>query len=242
MTPPTVQFIPAAGGGFLPSDLASLDAWYDANNGSTITESGGYISDWASASGVANDFAQATFLNQPQVNSGYLNGLDTVAFSSEDSMQASLTSGLSSSSLFVVMETTLNSKFIMFTGNFPTLLLIAESGSTAAISNGAGTPVYFHDGDASGWANRGDCWADIGYNQGWSIVSITSLNLSSFGTFKINKSGFSGYNFGGDVAEVILFSSSLGTSDREKVEGYLAHKWGLTANLSAGHPYKTVAP
>jgi hypothetical protein len=32
------------------------------------------------------------------------------------------------------------------------------------------------------------------------------------------------------------------TADRQRVEGYLAHKWGLTANLPADHPYKNAAP
>ena len=31
-------------------------------------------------------------------------------------------------------------------------------------------------------------------------------------------------------------------SDVEKAEGYLAHKWGLTANLPVSHPYKSSAP
>lgn len=46
----------------------------------------------------------------------------------------------------------------------------------------------------------------------------------------------------GLVGEVLVFSSSLSPSDREKVEGYLAHKWGLTSLLPGGHPYKTIAP
>jgi hypothetical protein len=28
----------------------------------------------------------------------------------------------------------------------------------------------------------------------------------------------------------------------EKAEGYLAHKWGLTANLPSDHPFKNVSP
>lgn len=44
------------------------------------------------------------------------------------------------------------------------------------------------------------------------------------------------------IAEIIAVQSSVPTSTREKLEGYLAHKWGLTANLPAGHPYKTVGP
>jgi hypothetical protein len=46
----------------------------------------------------------------------------------------------------------------------------------------------------------------------------------------------------GRVAEVVLVPSAVDTLTRQKIEGYLAHKWGLTANLPSDHPYKTVAP
>ena len=32
------------------------------------------------------------------------------------------------------------------------------------------------------------------------------------------------------------------TDDRQRIEGYLAHKWGTTALLPAAHPYKSAAP
>jgi hypothetical protein len=32
------------------------------------------------------------------------------------------------------------------------------------------------------------------------------------------------------------------TDTREKIEGYLAWKWGLEGNLPIGHPYKSAAP
>lgn len=44
-----------------------------------------------------------------------------------------------------------------------------------------------------------------------------------------------------NVGEIII-CDALTVSDRQKIEGYLAHKWGLTANLPAGHPYKTIPP
>jgi hypothetical protein len=36
--------------------------------------------------------------------------------------------------------------------------------------------------------------------------------------------------------------ASSPASEEQKVEGYLAHKWGATAGLDANHPYKNVAP
>jgi len=43
-------------------------------------------------------------------------------------------------------------------------------------------------------------------------------------------------------AEIVVSSTLLSTANRQKLEGYLAHKWGLTADLPGDHPYKTTVP
>ena len=49
-------------------------------------------------------------------------------------------------------------------------------------------------------------------------------------------------SLGGRMGEFLITSGTQTQAEREKIEGYLAHKWGLTANLPSDHPYKTVAP
>ena len=44
------------------------------------------------------------------------------------------------------------------------------------------------------------------------------------------------------LSEGLLINATLSTTNRQKLEGYLAWKWGLEANLPAGHPYKTTPP
>ena len=44
----------------------------------------------------------------------------------------------------------------------------------------------------------------------------------------------------GYAMEIIFYNSVLNTTERQQVEGYLAWKWGLQANLPAGHPYKNI--
>lgn len=46
----------------------------------------------------------------------------------------------------------------------------------------------------------------------------------------------------GCLGEVIVTDASVSATDRQKIEGYLAHKWGMTDKLPSGHPYKTVWP
>jgi len=42
--------------------------------------------------------------------------------------------------------------------------------------------------------------------------------------------------------EVLIYNSYLSTNQRQQIEGYLAWKWGLQANLPANHPYFFAPP
>ena len=44
------------------------------------------------------------------------------------------------------------------------------------------------------------------------------------------------------VAEVVILNVSASTDNRQRLEGYLAWKWGLEANLPSNHPYKLLPP
>lgn len=46
----------------------------------------------------------------------------------------------------------------------------------------------------------------------------------------------------GSLHEVICVPAAVSTVVREKLEGYLAHKWNLTDRLPVAHPYKSAAP
>jgi hypothetical protein len=59
------------------------------------------------------------------------------------------------------------------------------------------------------------------------------------GTFTTFRMGTSGTL---NLYELIFLVSPQDTATRQKIEGYLAHKWSLTNNLPGLHPYKTEAP
>jgi hypothetical protein len=44
------------------------------------------------------------------------------------------------------------------------------------------------------------------------------------------------------LGEMIILDGVPSTDDRQRLEGYLAHKWALTGSLPADHPYKSAAP
>lgn len=92
------------------------------------------------------------------------------------------------------------------------------------------------------------------YHDGYTGTQASGIatTSSSFGTepsssnaVQIGRNWWSGAD--GDVlhaelAALLVFDDVLLASDRQKLEGYYAHTFGLTDSLPADHPYKEVAP
>ncbi len=97
----------------------------------------------------------------------------------------------------------------------------------------------------------------------WKIYSATGTGAvasfySSGNLIASNSSGVAGVNGGialsgygssstselsdGDIAEVLMYTTALTDSDRERVEGYLAWKYGRESTLPIGHVYKSNPP
>jgi hypothetical protein len=76
-----------------------------------------------------------------------------------------------------------------------------------------------------------------------SLVASAGSSGAGFQNFYINTGGCCGTERSdAQVAEVLVYNTTASSDDRQKVEGYLAWKWGLQGNLPGGHPYKHGAP
>ena len=58
----------------------------------------------------------------------------------------------------------------------------------------------------------------------------------------VGQVGFQDEQLDGNLAELMVFDYTLAADDKERLEGWAAWEYGLTGNLPAGHPYKTVRP
>ena len=67
----------------------------------------------------------------------------------------------------------------------------------------------------------------------WLVCKLTRTALA------IDKVGES---FDGQIAEVLVFDKEVNLVNRQKIEGYLAHKWGLNGQLPNLHPYRVDPP
>jgi hypothetical protein len=93
-------------------------------------------------------------------------------------------------------------------------------------------------------------WRDK-LNLGQGYVNGT-LNYTASGTYNQQAADTYGINIGGHynynvsetfyLAEFLVYNEYLTDSQYQQVEGYLAWKWGMQAELPANHPYKNSAP
>lgn len=82
-----------------------------------------------------------------------------------------------------------------------------------------------------------------------AVASAAALSSRTFGsnvfTMGVNLGAnavANTLNIAADYYELFLFSSALSQSDRNKLHGYVAHKWSKQDLLAAGHPYKNAPP
>ena len=98
--------------------------------------------------------------------------------------------------------------------------------TSAENTNGTGAYTYYRDGSL------------IDSNNATYNTPSATVRMG------LGANGASGFDIGGIYYpfEILMFNRYLGITDRQKVEGYLAWKWGLQASLPVGHPYKSAAP
>ena len=77
------------------------------------------------------------------------------------------------------------------------------------------------------------------YLNGTSLASdANNTQISGWSGAKIG-SILGGQMYTGKMREVMIYSGTIGTTQRQQVESYLAQKWGLTASLPGGHSHST---
>lgn len=68
-------------------------------------------------------------------------------------------------------------------------------------------------------------------------------NRASIGADYDSTGGANGNNVDSNLLAILVNSNVvLSSTERQKLEGWAAHKYGLTGNLPNDHPYKTLVP
>jgi hypothetical protein len=230
--------ITLGGGGFSPKSILTISLWLDAtdpNNNGSLPSNGSVVSTWVDKSGLGNNLtgiSNPTFVTSPTRMSNF-----SGAYFSGSAPTSYLMT------LFIVYYDNNND------GCAPVYTENPNADVTGLFPNCGGT-TYMQPG----WATQG---SSIPKNtQNLLVIQYTptngyiwlngtlnfTINSSSFGRSAISFAKRGGNYMNGYYYEIAYYNSVLTTTNRQLMEGYLAWKWSLQANLPSGHPYKSAAP
>lgn len=236
-----------------PSNIgSSLALWLDAEDAASITLNGSTVSQWNDKSGNGRNAVQGTASNQPAYGATLISGKPALSFDGvNDSISSASTSISFSTSASVFMVATNTGTASEFGGSFdfvgnnnfidvfsgsPTLIRW-EIGNTVNGTVGsnthtvtANTPYILSSARNTSLINGGDqkTFAQTG------VVTTPITASARVGSY------FSAYK--GNVGEIVLLAAEASVDLRQRLEGYLAWKWKLQANLPSTHPFKNLPP
>ena len=242
-----------------PEDTTT-QAWWDASDNTTITESSGSVSQWDNKGLSTATATQGTGANQPSTGTRTINGLNVLNFVN-DSFEAgggNISIPNNQISIFAVIEydgsSNLDAAFFDFRGPNPNATSRDISLKTTTLGQfdpRAEAPnmqnMDFATTNVTGPALIGitvdDLVSAAAYLNGNQEATATpTFNMNgAIDTFRIMANLGNIRRMNGAIAEIVIIDN-VETDTRQLIEGYLAHKWGLTANLPTDHPYKSSPP
>jgi hypothetical protein len=243
-----------------PAELKDngLQLWLDADDASTITESSGILSLWDDKSGNGNHAVQGTSGSKPSYGSTTINSKNVVDFYNGKFMTTGYQPALNRTIAMVVQYSGNLGQLKVATGaresfnqrsyfgiNSGTVRVgVSEqsslNGTSGIAINTTYTQILKH---GQGAVNKEvhhylDGTEDIDAIFTGNIGSGVNYMIGGFN----DQGSVHNSKYRGRMGEFVITDNMMGDSDRQKLEGYLAHKWGHTASLPADHPYKSSAP
>ena len=231
---------------WLPDQLGGLFLWLDADDASSVTVSSGRVSQWDDKSGKGHHAYALNPNLRPVAGSLRVNGRNALEFFESRLANQKPAPG-NWQDVFVVADWNGAAAFDNFNG-----LLTGFSGRLGIIgdSRGEGKGLYIPETwwkhfRVNGRAHDGsDIMATLSEPFMANVFADAPANVDGF-SIGIDRQFVSKNNlrdWEGAVCELIAFERKLSDEERSRIEGYLAHKWGLSIALSENHPYKENAP
>lgn len=234
---------------------SALSLWFDASDAASVTHASNVISQVNDKSG-QNLHVTPAATREPTRVAAEQNGLDVIRFDGGDNLRK--TSGVSpnvprqTQTTFVVCKPTAGvAANLYWTTNGSTIagiVLMSRSASGLAryAGNSANHAQVTQTGAAAWHMYSGYILASLRsiYVDGTlgdddtTVESLATAPTQFWFGSDSNPTNF----YTGDLGEFVQYNGTLSQADREQVEGYLAWKWGLQANLPGGHPYQSSPP
>jgi hypothetical protein len=215
--------------------------WLDAADTTTITQSGGLVSQWNDKSGNTRNFAQSIGAQQPTTGTRTINSLNVLDFNGANRLNKADDAGMRPSAFttFIVYasDTTSGRRDIFACGNaatFATNNWIMGQTNVAQGFFGRTPTTNLTSGTVSG--DTLARWVHNGSTLTGALNSVATFNVSStigtdntLGQFvgASSSSGNLANPFDGTIGEILFYPTVLTANEIINVETYLSAKWGI---------------
>jgi hypothetical protein len=257
--------VAAASGTFSPTSIATLVQWLDATDNTTVltgvggtqVANGGSAGYWGDKSGSANHVT--TNAVAPVYSTSLISSRAGLNFQNSAGMISAAFAKAASITLFLVgtVKSTIGG-WGTFWGHFTS----GRHDADIQLRNTAGQAVI-------NWhTNNNNSSTQLSYTldspvlysctmSGGTVMFMQQTNTTGTTSLTVTEGtltwaagnapvwiGRSDSNevINSYISEIAYFQSVLSTTDRQKMEGYLAWKYGLNTYLPAGHPHLSAAP
>jgi hypothetical protein len=250
--------------GFNPRQVAGLAIWLDALDEATYTESSGQITEWRSKAGTIK-FEQTTANNRPTLfesssdvqgaTQAVINNRQAFYFDgTNDQLVGSATNGDRQWTAFAACRTDNTAATQGVFSRDPSNVVgpVSNRGPQFLRHSSAGVMQSLAFTDSTGpAATAGTLTSGVAavinavqtdstlqaFLNGVGGTAVSATQNSSVTTPRVGGVLPAAEFWKGTVGEILLYSRALTTAERQKVEGYLAWKWGMQAQLPSNHPY-----
>lgn len=235
-----IKYTTNSGGVDIPLSVAGCSVWFDAKDVTTF---------FTNTNGTGNVTGSAIIKywknkgSSSSINVNWTSGINytsgTYPYLSFNNTPSSSFSLNNVTNIFVIA-----SYYTTPFGNFPGLLANGVGGHNYLYGNRTDTSIGSYNGKPPNILYNGNTtkFSDITTLNLYEIVGGTSSTDSQTFTNACIGMGDSGDKWNGQINEVLIYTSVVSTEDRQKIEGYLAWKWGIQYKLPNVHPYYSTAP
>ena len=241
----------------IPTTIAGIQMWMDgadpAGTG-VVPSNGSVLSTWVDKSGKS---FSATGVNSPTVVTNAVNSKSAVSYNGSSYSYSTIASGTFSTAMNIFFVYKVNGAV-----SYPAPMTrgVGNNGSPIDQYNvtrylGGGS----YNGYSSAWSHASATSTTLftqliqqspstTYNEYVNGSTTASLSVTGFSASDAASYVYIGTRddkvtmFNGYMCELIIYNAMVGLAAQQKIEGYLAWKWGIQASLPGGHPYASAAP
>jgi hypothetical protein len=244
---------------FDPLSIAGCKLWLDAADTTSIVFSSGTsnVTTWKDKSGNANNGTANGTTAVVWSSNALGTGLPAMTYTNTQRFYGNISITTNQFTAFAIFNANslrgANSRILSLAANTPydynstsyAIPFLLQGSSLSCWRNSVVSTIQIVNGTnelAAAWVDGTKSYIS---QYGGTPATVASSGNFAISAYAIGDQAYINVDstavFYGYISEILVYNAALTTAQRQKVEGYLAWKWGMQGSLSSTNPYSTAA-